>query len=187
MGKDFVFGFDVLGEVQLKRRIAGVEKLPDDMREAWYKIALDFYSGIKKTFDAEGAFEGKQKWPKWSPRYLLERMRTRSKYPKFSMLRKTGALETSLTGGADHLLKVEPKEMMIGTGLKVRKWNLGILHHLGTRHMHFRHIIDLSTPQKKRWSRIMVSEFRRKLKEVCKGNDYDTETGSGSGVLNVGR
>lgn len=167
-------------DVQLSRVFTGLRRIPENLDEPLKLIEKDFYTGQKKTFLTQGAFEGKERWAALSPRYESRKAR---EFPGKPILVRTGALRRAATnpGDPNAIVNREGAGLEVGIGLRVPGgWNLGLLHQLGTRAPHsmpIRKVIDLTKKQRARWVRIYrdflveeidesVSQTRKFVREI---------------------
>lgn len=158
------FTFAVDGVSVFNRKVMAPAGVVKTLAPAWELIALDFWETEKKVFEAEGAYEGLSGWQAWSESYALERGGGK-------ILVKTGDLRASLTGGAQSIKKVTDTSLEIGSGYRVGKWNLAVIHQYGSRiskrNLAARPVIRLTDKQKNRWSRIMAQYVRRMIREAA--------------------
>ncbi|NOS67912.1 MAG: hypothetical protein HOO67_06165 [Candidatus Peribacteraceae bacterium] len=160
----FTLQFEVGGDVQLSRELRHISEGVKDFSVPLNLISRDFYEGQRATFEAEGAAEGKQKWPALSPAYRLWKDQ---RFPGRPLLVLRGNLSKAATDpkapGAKH--EVSKVQFRAGVDIPVNGWNLAALHQFGTRRMPQRKVIQLSEPQKLRWVQI----FRRWYYELVAG------------------
>lgn len=177
------FGYIIAGEAQLLRRIDNISEMADDLSPLWEQLVDEFHESERQTFAAEGAFEGKLQWDKLSERY--EKWKRR-KYRDQPILVAEGKLRKSLTSrdAEGSHVKIEPRSMEVGTTYRVGRWNLALIHQLGTRFMVPREPVRFSKEQKKRWSRLVVNSFKRRITEITKSGEEKTFT-KGSGILGI--
>ena len=162
MDKEMIhFRFEVAGEAQFSRKIQSLQGLVTDMTPAWQKIAADFYAGEKERF-------GGGQWQALTPKYLKwkadHNLSTR-------ILVSTGELEASLTSptAAGAIYEMRPMSLMIGTGVRTDngKFNLGMIHQVGTRYTPQREVIRITDEQRKTWSSAMASGVRKAMKAAA--------------------
>ncbi len=184
MAQSLKFGYTIAGETQLLRRLDNISEMADDLSPLWNQLIDEFHSSEEKTFAAEGAFEGKFKWEPLSEKYAAWKASKANKYGNQPILVLSGTLKSSLTTrdttGA-HVV-IEPQMMEVGSVLRVGKWNLALLHQMGTKRMPPREPVRFSAEEKKRWSRIVASNFQRRITEITKSGEEKTRT-VGSGTL----
>lgn len=146
----FNLRFSVMGDVQLSRYFDRLSTKVGDFTPAFKKITEDFYEGQSATFESEGAFEGKSKWPKLSPQYARWKSRN---YPGKDMLVLRGGLKQAVTSpkARGSIYQETKTSLTMGAEIMVNGWNLVALHQFGTRKMPARPVIELSNRQKKRW------------------------------------
>jgi len=161
--------FRVAGEMQLQRKFLGIADKIKDFREAFARIASDFYDGQKATFEAEGAFDGKKKWKKLNKDYKRWK---ESKGFDSNILVLEGTLKRAATEPNEKgsVFNIQKTKLEFGVNLPVNGWNLAMLHQTGTLNqtgttkMPARKVIELSQKQKLRWVRI----FRDWVQEITK-------------------
>lgn len=162
---EFNFTFSVLGEKQVSQRFLDLIADVSDMREPFEDVADEFLESEDATFQAEGAFEGKQKWQALDEKYSA---RKRSKFGSMSLLVASGALRSALTEkGADgNIRRVNKQTLEMGVNLPVNGWNLGIIHQLGRKDgtLPPREVLRITEDQKKRW----VNIFRTYIYQIEK-------------------
>lgn len=124
--------WEVAGEVQLARRLQHLALAVTNFRKPLARLARDvIYPEIRHQFDSEGD-------PDWadyqSDAYRRWKERTHEGAPKMVL---TGALRKSLVSrqGDQAIYRLSQEELVVGTGLTTPdgKWNLGLIHQLGTR------------------------------------------------------
>ncbi len=91
------FRMEIAGEVQVDRAIARFAEGCSDYRTVWPQVMDEFYAEERDQFQSEGAAGG-QGWQPLSPAYLQWKERH---YPGQPIMRRTGALESSLTSATD--------------------------------------------------------------------------------------
>ena len=141
--------FEVLNEVQFSRAFGDAANKVNDLTLPFSLLANDFFTTMANVFEAEGAFEEREKWQELSPTYAAWKARH---YPGKKILERTGRMLRSLTirGSEDNILKIEPMELQIGTRVPY-----AIYHQTGTPRLPMRKIIELTGEQKKRWVQIV--------------------------------
>jgi len=149
---------NVLGEMQLARRLQGRMRASSDLSPAFERIADVFFGTQKRIFDAEGGFEGNPKWAPLTPAYAERKART---HPGAKILTRSGKLRAVLTGGSGSIREIDPLRMAVGGSVIVGKWDLGSLHQTGTRKMKARKVINLTRPFRRRVMREFGEHFRR--------------------------
>lgn len=122
-----VLGWEVAGDVQLRRAFTNLPVVFNDLREPLRQFGDQvIYPATREQFRAEGS----PSWPALSPSYAARKARLA---PGAKILHLTGALEASLTdkAAADALYRLEPLELEIGSALMVGddKWNLALIHY----------------------------------------------------------
>jgi len=127
----------IQGEKEVKHRFNKVIFGLED-NKPWLKRLGDecIYPVIKSTF----AQQGMPRWAPLSPSYAIWKAKH---YPGRGTLVLTGALGLSLISKASansHYVLTEDR-LEIGSNLDVGKWNLGLLHQMGTKKMPKRPII----------------------------------------------
>lgn len=152
---------NVLGEMQLARRLQGRMRASSDLSPAFERIADRFFGMQKRIFDAEGGFEGNPKWAPLTAAYAEQKART---HPGAKILTRSGKLRAALTGGSGSIREVDPLRMAVGGSVivgKGRRWDLGSLHQTGTRKMKARKPINLTRRFRHRVMRELAEHFRR--------------------------
>lgn len=147
--------FEILGEVQLQRRLEGVIGRLGDMRPALEKIAGDFHRTMEGAFASEGGSNAEGRWRELSPDYAKWKARH---YPGKRILERTGALRASLAEnkGKGAIERYEGNALTIGTSVtSARGYPYGVAHQQGRGRVPERKIIDLSDTVKRRWVKIM--------------------------------
>lgn len=154
----FNLRFSVMGQVQLSRTFDQLSLGVANLRKPFEKIKRDFYQTQKATFDNEGAYEGKPRWKELKPEYKRWKER---KYPSSQTLVLDGTLKRAATTPSSEgsVAEVTKDSVALGVDLPVNGWNLAALHQFGTKNMPAREVIRLTSPQKKRWVRIMRDHF----------------------------
>lgn len=122
-----ILGWEVAGDVQLRRALTNIPRAFDDLRQPLRKFGDDvIYPATRKQF----ASEGDPAWPELSPAYAARKARLA---PGAKILHLTGALEESLTdkAGVDALYRLDRLELEIGSALMVGdgRWNLALIHY----------------------------------------------------------
>ncbi len=140
--------FEVDGEKQLSRFFDLIGEVLADYRTIYEAWADDFRQTQEQVFASEGAFEGRARWQQLSPRYKVWKD---LHYPGQPILTRTGELRGSLTqeGHGQHIFDYDEQQMQIGSSV-----DYGIFHQRGTVKMPQRKVIELTNPQKKRWTDI---------------------------------
>ncbi len=151
---------DVAGERALESFFDHAYHVPDDWRDAWEPMAEDFWEAERQTFAEEGPG-----WAELRPKYKAWKDKH---YPGAPILVRSGALEASLTEpNADGAIyEVYPKEMSLGTDLKVRngKYTLGMLHQTGTRRgMPARPPVIIKPGLQQAWNRRLATWMREEF------------------------
>jgi len=161
------FQYEVLGEKQVGFTFKELEVKVTDLREPFAEIAQDYYEGEEKTFDEEGAFEGKPSWTPLSEDYAKRKKMIWGDMP---ILVASGALKrAAVSNTADgSVFRLGKTDLAMGVNLPVGGWNLALLHQLGTRKMPSREVIRITPPQEKRWIRSFRDFLWRKTKEAEK-------------------
>jgi len=148
--------FELAGTVQLSRVLEGISGDLSDLRPAWERMAQEYRETRHGLFAREGSFEGEPAWDPLSPKYAEWK---EQRYPDRPILVLTGETRASLTDAShpDHYFKAEPQEMAVGSVHKTPdgRWNLPLLHQLGTRNMPARPPGNLTQPEKGRWVSIL--------------------------------
>lgn len=154
----FNLHFKVMGQVQLSRTFDELSLGVANLRKPFEKIKRDFYQTQKATFDAEGAYEGKSKWKQLDPAYKRWKER---EYPSSGILVLDGTLKKAATSpnAKGSVSEVTNSSVALGVDIPINGWNLAALHQFGTKNMPAREVIRLTSPQKKRWVRIMRDHF----------------------------
>lgn len=143
----FQLRFDLDGDVQLSRYLDIMAENLSDFRPLFEDISDDFRSTMSGIFSGEGAFEGNSKWAPLSPAYKEWKAK---KFPGKPILQAKGNLMKSLTSiGGNHVSHVSSDSLEIGT-----KDLKAMFHQKGTRKMPQRKLIELTQPQKRRWTRL---------------------------------
>src|SRR4030042_2260470 len=150
----FRFTFDVDGERQLDRSLDIIADSLTNFKDIFEKCADDFRKTQESVFANSGAFEGLRAWAPLSPGYRTWKMKKVGAKP---ILTFKGDLRKSLTSkSTNHIEKITTHSLEIGTRDKKAIW-----HHRGTNKMPKRKVIELSEPQKRRWTRIAHTEIFR--------------------------
>ena len=159
---EYLLNLKVSGEKEISNKISAIEDQIDDFTNVFYRIADDFRRTEKKKFDAEGAYDGAKKWKPLNKEYAK---RKAMKKPKAKILEYSGALKQSLInkGDTNHILKVEPKELRMGTKKRVDGWGLARIHHFGTKRIPARPIIEITKQTAERWSDLLLRGIRQTL------------------------
>lgn len=148
--------FEIAGQVQLSRALEGIADDIGDWTPAFEEMAEDFYGRQRSVFNAQGSYEGLSRWKRLSPKYAEWKNRH---FPGRKILVLTGRLKSSLTtdSGEGSIKLISEKEMSIGSYLPVgrKRWNLAMLHQLGTRKMPARPPMRLTEPQRSEWVGIL--------------------------------
>ena len=148
----------VLGEMQLDRALQGRIKAASDLSPAFEKINDDYEEMEQQAFAHQGGYEGNPAWQPLSAKYAAWKAKH---FPGKGILVRSGALLTSLTGGAGSVRTIEPLKMTIGGTVRVGRWDLGALHQTGTRRgMPKRKPLNLSMTRRRRWMRYIVKMFQ---------------------------
>jgi len=149
---------NVIGEMQLARRLQGRIRASSNLSPAFERIADAFFGTQKRIFDAEGGFEGNPKWAALTPAYAERKART---HPGAKILTRSGKLRAALTGGSGSIREIDPLRMAVGGSVIAGKWDLGSLHQTGTRKMKARKPINLTRRFRHRVMRELAEHFRR--------------------------
>lgn len=149
---------NVLGEMQLARRLQGRIRASSDLSPAFERIADNFFATQKSIFGTEGSFEGNPRWEALTPAYAEQKART---HPGAKILTRSGKLERALTGGSGAIREVEPLRLAVGGSVIVGNWDLGSLHQTGTRKMKARKVINLTRRFRHRVMKELAEHFRR--------------------------
>jgi phage gpG-like protein len=142
---------EVLGEVQLHRRLDGMIDRVQDLRPAFERIAAHLERTFEQAFASSGATGGTGVWTPLSPRYAAWKLRKVGPKP---ILTFSGRLRRSMTQSRARgaVREILPLEMRFGTSVVVgrrRRWNLGALHQTGTRRgLPVRKVIALTPRQR---------------------------------------
>lgn len=154
------FSFIIANEAQFSRAIKAVQGAVKDMTPAWQKIAANFYAGEKERFSNTGPG-----WQNLTPKYL--QWKAKHGFSTRIMV-ETGELEASLSSptAKGAIYQAEPMSLMIGTAVRTSngKFNLGMIHQVGTRYTPVREVIRLTDAQKKEWSSAIGREAMKQIK-----------------------
>lgn len=148
----FTFGID--DNKQFDRVFNKITQYLTDFSPIFNEMADEFYDSQEGVFRSEGKYDDLSEWTDLTTRY---RKWKEKNFPGRKKLELTGALKTSLTqrGGYGNITQISEKEMILGSGIRVGRWNLGKLHQLGTAKMDARPPIRLSADLKTRWTGII--------------------------------
>lgn len=122
---DYTLSIAISGDLLLTRHVATAKASISDFRPLWKAVEERFIEMEKQQFGSEGRGE----WPGLAPSTVKKRG---SAHP---ILQVTGDLFRSLTrGGKGYLAVSTPYSIVLGTELMTKggKWNLGLLHQMGT-------------------------------------------------------
>lgn len=153
----------VVNEVQFTTVLKMLEGAVKDATPAWKLIVEDFKEYEKETFASEGAISTRHGWQPLSRAYESWKA---VQYPNKKILHASGALENSLTGGPGFYQDIRPLALAVGSTLrdkKTGKWNIGLLHQMGTFALPVREVIRLSDAKKKDWRKIVAKTFRQSV------------------------
>lgn len=151
--KGIEISFEIAGEVQLRRRLQGIINHARNMEPVLSKVALDFWAHMATVFDSQGGATASGSWAPLSDRYAAWKMRN---YPGQPILQLRGKLKASLTpSGEGRIFEQTADSLTMGSGVRVGRWNLGMLHQTGTKNMPKRKIVDLPKTVKTRWVRYL--------------------------------
>jgi len=120
-GKFLEFRVDIEGQTELRRGIAGVDDSVSDLSAAWEGLKEDFYSVQRGIFEAEGAFDGREKWQGLTPAYLKlkKKLKANGSITSLKILQASERLKNSLSGNtSDSVLIMKKMEFAIGTNLE---------------------------------------------------------------------
>lgn len=148
----FTFGID--DNKQFDRIFNKITRHLEDFTSVFEEMATEFYKTQESVFEAEGGYGDLTGWADLTKNYRLWKEKN---FPGRKKLELTGALKASLTqqGAYGNITTITPKVLIIGSGLRVGKWNLGRLHQSGTNKMTKRPPMRLSRDLKTRWTGIM--------------------------------
>lgn len=167
------FRFEVDGEVQLSRAFDMAGQTLEDWAPVFAAWGEDFRETQYNVFWNEGAFEGRSRWAELSPRY---RAWKDLHYPGRNILVLTGAMMSGLTdpNDPDHVYEIDEDQMTIGVRSPYAQY-----HQHGTSKMPQRKVVELTQPQKRRWTQIvrtvMWEQLQATLEDSRRG--YISETG----------
>lgn len=110
-GKGVLFGFEVMGETQVKGMILGIRDKVKNLMPIWDKVDAILRKSSKYMFNKRGG--SRFKWPPLSKKY---RDAKKKLYPGKPLLVAKGDLKRSMiNAGGDHILEKHRKHMMFGT------------------------------------------------------------------------
>lgn len=147
------------GVENLDRAFSRTESFVADMRNFAPSIAREFYISEDEQFESEGAKGASGRWTPLSDPYARFKA---ERFPGETILRATGALQSSLTDpdALDAIFQVDAREIVIGS-----KVPYAVAHHRGGGRLPSRPVISLSEEQKRRMhkaiQRDLVQEVRR--------------------------
>ena len=105
------YNITVDGEVQLHEALVGRLGQIEDLRPVFRQIAGDIKAGIVRTFNAEGADEGK---PAWQPLSKIYAEWKAKHFPGKPILQRSGKLMAAFTGGAGYIEEITEDSLEIG-------------------------------------------------------------------------
>lgn len=159
----FRLDFILENEIQMQRYLdIGIDHI-NDFSPIFEKISDDFYETQEKIFRASGAFEGRRAWKPLKPKYRQWKLRKVGSKP---ILTFRGKLRKSLTikGARGNIHRITEKSMVLGTKVKYAK-----PHQYGSsRGLPKRKIIDLTEPEKRRFTRIAHEEIYRGFNDATR-------------------
>lgn len=174
-GEMMKISFVFAGEPQYVKKIRNVENAVTDLTPAWQEIAADFYKTEGELFQsATGWAPLKETYLEWKRRKGLSSR----------IMVATGALEASLTNPSapGAMCVMSPMALTLGTLVRTKngKFNLGLIHQLGTRYSTKRgtrystkrEVIRLTDAQKLRWNRYISRCAQRQIKEARDGKAF---------------
>ena len=125
----------------LNIKVQGVQEINHRFRKVVYGVSdnkpwlerlakQSIYPLTQKAFSKQGM----PKWAKLKRGYSIWKARN---YPGKGILELSGGLRKSLTSrtGAGSIYDLRKDSLTIGSKLQVGKWNLGLLHQMGTKKM----------------------------------------------------
>jgi phage gpG-like protein len=130
------FEMSVANQGKVSRVLTKVPAAITDLTNAWKSLASLFYSAQERRFAQEGANDGLPRWAELSdnPPGKGYRSWKAKHYPGAPILTLTGSLARSFqAGGTGNVTNIGPMHLEVGSVLRVGKYNLAMLHQLGTR------------------------------------------------------
>lgn len=138
--------------------------LVQDFTPAWEKVGEDFKRTVNEQFTTEGG-RGGTRWKPLAPSTI------RQKGAGGSILVRTGALRSSVTGGPGYIKSISARRTTFGTS--DRK---AVFHQFGTSRMPARPIIVVTKEDKTRWRK----EVQRWMVSVARSAGLLSYSGGGS-------
>lgn len=136
--------FEIDGDTQVARALSRFGDEIKDLRPAFREIAKNFKQIEARQF----ATEGRGGWPQLSPNYAAWKM---TNFPGTTILRATGLLLASLTGGSQYVERMDRMNLVLGTQV-----SYAIYHQRGVDgRMPQRRVIDLTESDKMGWMKIL--------------------------------
>ena len=141
------------GDVQLRRRLVGIDERLQDFSEPFEEMTGVVEDENRNQF----ATEGEPRWPKLSDDYAEQKRR---RWGFTTILIASGALLGALVHRTARgaIAVIKPTEMRRGSSIEVgktRKWNLGWLHYRGTDTMPAREPMRLRPQAQRKMTGIM--------------------------------
>lgn len=171
--------FEVPNADPISRYMEGVTRIPDDFTPAWegFKtsdgspqkgIIEEFELYEEATFNNSGAYDSKKKWAELTQKYREYKYLQVGNEP---ILVFRGNLRDSLTDSKDSnaIRLPEKRQLTLGTSLEVgkkKKWNLGMLHQMGTNKMPARKPIDVGNKQRAKWAGIIKNFLESRIENL---------------------
>lgn len=139
------------GEAQLDVELSGrIERL-DQLRPAFVNMLFDWQATQYRVFEAEGAFEGGQRWQKLSDKYDHAKQLL---HPGAPLLVATGSLRSA---------SVNPQAEITDTSLTLTIDSAYAIYHQSARprqsNLPRRDFASFTGPQKGRWVRFVRDEL----------------------------
>jgi len=158
----------VFPEKELAAGFVEMSKRLKDFRKPLREAASDF----EKDMDEQFRKEGRPKWSPLKPSTIQERIRLG--YGKGPILQREGTLKRSLTtpGAKGHIREISKMSLVIGTDLKIGKWNLARIHTEGREDMAARPVMRVSDAALKRMMSRIHQYVLKNAADTFKGFGY---------------